>query len=139
MFYSNILVAYDGSNLSRKALAQAVKLAEESRRQGAGGTLDVVYVQQDVAAMVGLPYILDPNESESILAEAKLLVPPALNASFTALRGQPAGAILRHAQERRSDLIVMGSRGLGAIREFFLGSVSHHVVQQAAVPVLVIK
>jgi nucleotide-binding universal stress UspA family protein len=33
----------------------------------------------------------------------------------------------------------MGSRGLGAIREFFLGSVSHNVVQNSKVPVLVVK
>ncbi|MDF2937997.1 MAG: UspA domain protein, partial [Paenibacillaceae bacterium] len=34
---------------------------------------------------------------------------------------------------------IIGSRGLGGIREFVLGSVSHNVVQHAVVPVLVIK
>ncbi|WP_256711219.1 universal stress protein [Paenibacillus sp. FSL H7-0331] len=38
-----------------------------------------------------------------------------------------------------ADLIVIGSRGLNAISEFILGSVSHNVVQHAKIPVLVVK
>lgn len=47
--------------------------------------------------------------------------------------------ILKYAKENAIDIIVIGSRGLGGIREFVLGSVSHNVVQSARIPVLVVK
>jgi nucleotide-binding universal stress UspA family protein len=50
-----------------------------------------------------------------------------------------AGPVLEEAAEReRADLIVTGRRGLTALREFFAGSVSQHLVHHAGVPVLVI-
>lgn len=45
--------------------------------------------------------------------------------------GDPAGVILATAQEEDADLIVMGSRGLGTVKELLLGSVSHKVTQMA--------
>ena len=55
------------------------------------------------------------------------------------IQGGPAEVILEYAKEKGNDLIVIGSRGLGGIREFVLGSVSHNVVQHATIPVLVVK
>jgi nucleotide-binding universal stress UspA family protein len=55
------------------------------------------------------------------------------------LQGSPAEVILSYAKEHGADVIVIGSRGLGGIREFVLGSVSHNVVQSARIPVLVVK
>ncbi|MGG6460906.1 MAG: universal stress protein [Candidatus Eiseniibacteriota bacterium] len=37
------------------------------------------------------------------------------------------------------DLIVIGSRGLGSVKEFLLGSVSHAVTRHASIPVLIVK
>ena len=50
----------------------------------------------------------------------------------------PAADILGYAEKVNADLIVMGSRGLGAIRGV-LGSVSYAVLREAPMPVLVIK
>ena len=50
----------------------------------------------------------------------------------------PAADILSYAEKVDADLIVMGSRGLGAIRGV-LGSVSYAVLREAPMPVLVIK
>ena len=55
------------------------------------------------------------------------------------LHGRPADEIIRYAEESGADLLVMGSRGLGALREFALGSVSHKVLTHAKCPVLVVK
>lgn len=62
-----------------------------------------------------------------------------LNATVELLQGSPAEIILNYAKEQDADVIVIGSRGLGGIREFVLGSVSHNVVQSARIPVLVVK
>ena len=50
----------------------------------------------------------------------------------------PGSQIVAYAEAAKCDLIVMGSRGLGAIRGM-LGSVSNHVLREASMPVLVVK
>jgi nucleotide-binding universal stress UspA family protein len=53
--------------------------------------------------------------------------------------GHPAQQILRVAREREADLIVVGARGLSAIEEFLLGSVSGQVLRYARCSVLVAR
>jgi nucleotide-binding universal stress UspA family protein len=53
--------------------------------------------------------------------------------------GNPAMEICREAKEGRYDLIVMGSRGLGEIKGYLMGSVSNRVVRHAPCPVLIVR
>ncbi|MEO8326445.1 MAG: universal stress protein [Nitrospirota bacterium] len=53
--------------------------------------------------------------------------------------GIPASAILSMAQHESMELIIMGSRGLGTIKEHLLGSVSHRVATHASCHVLLVK
>jgi nucleotide-binding universal stress UspA family protein len=53
--------------------------------------------------------------------------------------GAPAATILHEAERDRSDLIVVGARGLGALERVALGSVSESVLRQATCPVLVVR
>ena len=53
--------------------------------------------------------------------------------------GRPAEAILKVAQEEHVDMVVMGARGLGRIREQVFGSVSHRVMTQAHCSTLLVK
>jgi len=52
--------------------------------------------------------------------------------------GKPTDLILSIAAQERIDLIVVGSRGVGSVRELTLGSVSHQVVTHAPCPTLVV-
>ena len=53
--------------------------------------------------------------------------------------GVPAEAILQAARAEKADLIVMGTRGLGALGSLFLGSQSQRVVAEAPCPVLLVR
>ena len=53
--------------------------------------------------------------------------------------GRPSDKIVETAKEGNFDLIVMGHRGLGRVKEFFLGSVSDRVADEAHCPVLIVK
>ena len=55
------------------------------------------------------------------------------------LEGAPAEAILQAARAEKADLIVMGTRGLGALGSLFLGSQSQRVVAEAPCPVLLVR
>jgi nucleotide-binding universal stress UspA family protein len=75
---------------------------------------------------------------------AKVVLSQAATAPRTTYRtvlayGPPAATIARHAGRLRADLIMLGSRGLGDIKGFLLGSVSRRVVSLASCPVLVVK
>jgi SulP family sulfate permease len=56
------------------------------------------------------------------------------------IRGEePGPTIVKYVNENNFDVVVMGSRGLNAIQEFVLGSVSHKVAKRANCPVLIVK
>lgn len=58
------------------------------------------------------------------------------------LRGEsyknPGEGICRIAEDEKADLIVMGTRGMGALKRALLGSVSEHVIRHSTVPCLVV-
>ncbi|MFD7521589.1 MULTISPECIES: universal stress protein [Paenibacillus] len=144
MQFLNILVAYDGSEVSKKALEKAVGLAKSNP----SAKLEVVHVANMPNLVVGEALISTPagmsgeyyELAEQIKDEAKQrLVSLSQPAEVYLLNGNPGRAILEHAERTGRDLIVIGSRGLSGVREWVLGSVSHYVVQHAQIPVLVIK
>lgn len=53
--------------------------------------------------------------------------------------GEPAPALIDMAHRHGCDAIIMGARGRGALHSALLGSVSQRVVQDAAVPVTIVK
>ncbi|WP_163858451.1 universal stress protein [Paenibacillus elgii] len=140
--FTRILVAYDGSELSQRALAKAKELAGESNAK-----LDVVHVLHHPVVVIGEAVVSPPRSYEeeyiqhaqSLIDQAKREIAGFPDAKASLLQGQPADSVLDYAGEIGADLIVIGSRGLSGLNEWVLGSVSHHVVQHARIPVLVIK
>jgi len=55
------------------------------------------------------------------------------------LRGHPAESIVKYAIDRRFDLIVMGTRGLGGFKSMIIGSVAQKVTSYSQVPVTIIR
>lgn len=144
MPFRKILVAYDGSKLSRKALDHAVQLAQAHIET----ELLVAHVIQYPVMVLGEAMITASAEvqketyeqSEQLLDEVKLLLGTLANPSKTLqLSGKTAAAIVECAEEEACDLIVIGSRGVSNLQEIMLGSVSHDVVQHSPFPVLVVK
>jgi nucleotide-binding universal stress UspA family protein len=64
---------------------------------------------------------------------------PARAVSHRIDEGRPADKIVEAAKEGGFDLIVMGIRGLGAVEEFFLGSVTDRAADTAVCPVAIVK
>jgi nucleotide-binding universal stress UspA family protein len=73
----------------------------------------------------------------------RAIVPEAVRAYCTVdtvlAEGKPWREILREAAERRSDLIVIGIHGRGAVDRLFFGSTTQHVVREATCPVLTLR
>ncbi|RYL96498.1 universal stress protein [Sporolactobacillus sp. THM7-7] len=141
MLFSKILVAYDDSDLSKKALQKAADIA----KQDEGTVVDVVHVitVPTNQFIVGDVYreVRDSTikYGKELIAKAENMLNELPNATHTFVKeGQPVRTILECAEENGYDLIIIGSRGLSGVREF-LGSVSHGVVQRSKVPVLIIK
>ncbi|AWB43382.1 universal stress protein UspA [Paenibacillus sp. CAA11] len=142
--YSKILVAYDGSKASNKALDRAIELAKLSPN----AELEVIHVFDFPRFYVAEGFAPVPatmNQefyelAEKTVEEAKRRLEEAgMSGTVELAQGSAAEVILDYADKHDNDVIVIGSRGLGGIREFVLGSVSHNVVQHARIPVIVIK
>ena len=144
MLFSKILMAYDGSKASNKALERAIELARVTE----GATLDVVHAYDFPRYFIGdglAPIPASVNQDIYEIAEQTIgelkerLANEGVNSRVQMIQGPAAEVILEYAKQNDTDLIAIGSRGLGGIREFVLGSVSHNVVQHAKIPVLVVK
>ena len=62
-----------------------------------------------------------------------------VNAHLTALKGPVKHSIMDYVEEQQPDVLLISSRGLGAVKRWFLGSVSDFCVHNCKCPVLVIK
>jgi nucleotide-binding universal stress UspA family protein len=140
--FCSILVAVDGSEASGHALQEAIDLA---RGEGARLTLISVAAPPRWLGSPG-PYVAPvPLEDEfergaqQIVEEAEALVPEDVPVSTVVRTGPAAKAILERVESGQHDLVVMGSRGLGAAGSLLLGSVSRAVLAASPVPVLVAR
>jgi nucleotide-binding universal stress UspA family protein len=135
--FKSILVAWDGSEHAKRALGEAVDLARTQ-----DGRLTLLTVAAPLRVWPGyVPPVSEADlisAAEKILAEGEALVPEGVPVSGRTAAGDPGLELVRRAAAADHDLVVMGSRGRGAVRSAFLGSVSHYVLNHTTVPVLII-
>lgn len=133
-----ILVPLDGSENSNRGLDAAIYQAQQSEAEIVGITATPpgataysyapTYTKQDV---VNAKKIL--NDAEKVAVKH--------NISFNSeiLHGNASKEIVKFAEDNNFDLIAIGARGLGSVKEVFLGSVSHYITHRSKVPVLLVK
>lgn len=137
---TKILVPYDGSPHSQRAILVAVELA-----RCANAPIHVLYAYDRLPADLGEPNFQDLLNR--VLTWAKEIVEGGVAAvrdqgipvTGDVLEGPAAEAILRVAEAEKCDLIIMGSRGLGQFAGLLIGSVSDRVLHHAKIPVMVVR
>ena len=146
VFPTKILLAIDGSDEAKRATEAAVDLSK-----GTGSEMHLVYVSPAPAQLIGHHLYSDEmresliggaeREAERFLKEqAERIGSDGAKVAETHLRsGDPDKEILRLAEALEVGLIVIGSRGLGAVSRALMGSVSDSVVRHAHCPVFVVR
>jgi nucleotide-binding universal stress UspA family protein len=140
--FHRVLVAIDGSPDADGALTEAIDLAASER---ARLTLFSAVVVPSAAAYVGagggVAVTLARNaeaDTQAILLAAVARIPDDVSVSVVLSRDPVRTAIIRQIEATGHDLVVMGSRGRGALRSALLGSVSHYVLHHSPAPVLIV-
>lgn len=137
--YQKILVALDGSKNSIRGLNEAIYLARQCQAIITG-----IYViprpphpafrsprYPEKPRLQGAQNIMDFAKKHcaqnGIMFEQKIVF------------GDAGHTIVKFAKDKKFDIIVIGARGIGAIKEVFFGSVSNYVLHKTSLPVLVVK
>ena len=142
--FKKILIALDGSESSLKALDYAAHLAKQNKSElfiiSAAEPIPPLGVEGSMPSYIpqyqdDLHKSLEKMQKEETAKLTKNY--PTLKITSEVRDGRPAQVIREAAQD--SDLIVIGHRGHGGVRNWILGSVAKQIVDQCTAPVLVVK
>jgi nucleotide-binding universal stress UspA family protein len=136
-----ILIATDGSSSAQEAVEIGLELA---RDHGTDVTFVHVTPAEEIRGGRGGSHALthreEIDESETALKEAAEAAEAAgVSYKLERFSGETIDTIVALADSKNADMIVLGSRGRGAVTSAILGSVSQGVLRQAGRPVLVVK
>jgi nucleotide-binding universal stress UspA family protein len=156
--FQRILVALDHSEASQAVFERAIELAKAN--QARVMLLHIISpIDEGVPTPIyPMPDSLYPMQHEALIQSSNQLFSQVEQAGLDMLRardaaataagvrceftqhvGDPGTSICTIARTWNADLIVMGRRGRSGISEFFLGSVSNHVMHQAGCSVLIVQ
>ena len=142
--YQKIMVATDGSEHIRSAVATAIEIAKLS-----GAKLFAVYVMANDEFSMHYPknaelektfvnYFMKEGKEATVYVETSGKAKN-VEVESVILEGSPAHEIVDFVEKNDIDLIVMGTHGKNAIERFLLGSVAENVVRHSRKAVLVVK
>ena len=136
-----IVMAFDGSDPSQRALGEALRLTREAH-----AALGVVIVIEEPPVSVfgqlaGLSpeYFrerLEQSAAQAGVVARRLIAQSGLDVSVLTRRGRPVDVILEVAQG--ADVIVVGTHGYRGLDRMLLGSVAETLVRRSTIPVLVV-
>lgn len=140
--FKKIVVGNDGSDNAIEALEAAAQIAASF-----GAELVVAHVWHlPPTAYVGAPYApldlsqqMEETKKRATDRASEILSRHNAVAKAVELEGNPADAMIDLAEKEEADLIVVGSRGIGAVERFVLGSTSERIVRHSPCPVLVMR
>lgn len=160
-----IIVAFDGKEESKKALKKAIDL---SKRLGSQLTVAHVHEPRQVRTeaaderpaagapylysgfpaaprvphdsdLAGEPMIYEDSAEEAIAAAKIMLSENQYDAEIEVLDGDPANAVLQHAENIGADLVITGTRDQNRLKKLLFGSVSDKISTKSEIPVLIVK
>jgi nucleotide-binding universal stress UspA family protein len=138
--YRRILVPYDDSELSRKAVSRIVNITNSGV-----SSATILYVIPRYEEMVGfyrtsaIQERLNEEATRVVLGGEKIAAGEGVTANTVIEEGNVADKIVETAKGLGSDLIVLGSHGWHGINKSILGSTTERVIAHASVPVLVVR
>jgi len=134
-----ILVPLDGSSNSFRGLDVAIHMARESHATITGLYVVGITKPRTSEPITSLEKILLEN-AQKIMKKAKLKAAQKGILFFDRVSyGDEGKRIVDVAEKKDFDLIVIGSRGMSAAKEIFLGSTSNYVLHKSKKPVLIVK
>ena len=128
-----ILLPIDGSKCSDEAVRYAAELA---KKFDAKITMIHVYVPPETTRELPTIHLRDEGKKKMVKSK-KILEKLGLDCSCILTTGQAADVILKESA-KDYDLIVIGSRGMGFVKGFLLGSTTTRVAHHAKIPVMII-
>jgi nucleotide-binding universal stress UspA family protein len=141
--FHNILVCIDGSEHAERALTEAIDLAttQNARLTLLTAVSRPPYWANTPMTAAGIePLAADlEKEAAKTLRDAVDQVPESISVTKILTEDPIRDALVYQIKTGKYDLVVMGSRGRGALSASLLGSVSHYALNHSDVPVLIIR
>ena len=133
-----ILVPMDGSKNSFRGLDTAIFLARQCGATITGLFVVPIYPKSFMPITYAKEYLTKAVKEFMEDAKKRSAQNGIVFVGKTII-GRESSEIIDFAAKNKFDIIVIGSRGLGSVKEAFLGSVSNAVVQKSKIPVLIVK
>ena len=144
--FDRIVVGTDGSETANEAVRQATELAK-----AVGSSIELVSAYEPVSSArlreeaqqvpKDMEWMVNPREDvdATLKTAAEQIEEAGVEVHVHAREGDPADAILDVAEERKTDLIIVGNKGMTGAKRFLLGSVPNKVSHHAPCSVLIIR
>jgi len=137
--FKHVLVGFDGSASSKRALQAGLHLAAES----GGDVLALTVIRAPKAAELEGEVDAALRETNGLLAKAvswgkQQAKQVEVNCTFKKQIGHPAELLTRVAEEGGFDLMVIGRRGHSPVKHWLIGSTTDRIVDHAPCAVLII-
>ncbi len=135
----NILVPLDGSKNSIRALSNAIVLAKQTDAVITGLFVIQAFPTEIDVVMTVVGKALSKHYKHFMPIAKAMCTKKGIKFLDVIEYGEKGSTIVSFAHSNNFDLIVIGSRGMGRIKEVFLGSTSNYVLHSSKIPVMIIK